>query len=250
MKRALMSIIYFFIALIFILPFAGIFFKSLNVKMWSYVLESIKTYESLLVTLLVAIIAVVINILIGTPLASVMAREKFKGKVIIDLLIVLPLIIPTMISTMGLQFAFIKMGIIETTLGVGIVHSVTTMPYYIQSMKTGYKTLNKDYVKLGKILGAGPIERFLKIELPMIRASFLVGISLVLIISLSQYLVTFIIGGGTVVTLPILMMPYLADGDMNSGTVFSVIYVVYTYLLVYLVGKLLEIKYRKRGKKI
>lgn len=245
MKKIFIGIVYFLISLIFLLPFIGIILKSVNFKMWEYVLLNEKTYLSLLSTFLVAAIAMLINFLIGTPLASFMAREDFKGKRIIELLIILPLIIPTMVSTMGLQFAFIKLGLIETTLGVGIVHSVTTMPYYVQSMKAGYMTLSKDYINLGKILGANPIQRFFKITLPIISPSFLVGMSLVIIVSLSQYLVTFIIGGGQVMTLPILMMPYLSDGDIRNGTIYSIIYVLFTYFLVFLVGRLVKFIYRK-----
>ncbi len=246
MKKLFLWIIYFLLSLIFLLPFIGIFLNSMNFKMWKYVLNSGKTYDSLLTTLLIVILTMFINFIIGTPIASFMARENFRGKKFIEFLIILPLIIPTMVSTMGIQFAFIKLNLIETILGVAIVHSVTTMPYYIQSMRAGYVTLNKDYINLGKVLGADAMERFFKITLPIIYPSFLVGMSLVIVISLAQYLVTFIIGGGQIMTLPILMMPYLVDGGVTNGTVYSVIYVSFTYLLVLLVNLIIKNIYRKR----
>lgn len=246
MKKLFLWIIYFLLSLIFLLPFIGIFLNSMNFKMWEYVLKSGETYDSLMTTLLVVIITMFINFIIGTPIASFMARENFRGKMFIEFLIILPLIIPTMVSTMGIQFAFIKLNLIETALGVAIVHSVTTMPYYIQSMRAGYVTLNKDYINLGKVLGANAIERFLKITLPIIYPSFLVGMSLVIIVSLAQYLVTFIIGGGQIMTLPILMMPYLVDGGVTNGTVYSIIYVAFTYFLVFLVDRIVKNIYRKR----
>lgn len=246
MKKLFLWIIYFLLSLIFLLPFIGIFLNSMNFKMWKYVLNSGKTYDSLLITLLIVILTMFINFIIGTPIASFMARENFRGKKFIEFLIILPLIIPAMVSTMGIQFAFIKLNLIETILGVAIVHSVTTMPYYIQSMRAGYMTLNKDYINLGKVLGADAMERFFKITLPIIYPSFLVGMSLVIVISLAQYLVTFIIGGGQIMTLPILMMPYLVDGGVTNGTVYSVIYVSFTYLLVLLVNLIIKNIYRKR----
>ena len=246
MKKLFLWVTYFLLSLIFLLPFIGIFLNSINFKMWEYVLKSGKTYDSLMTTLLVVIITMFINFIIGTPIASFMARENFRGKMFIEFLIILPLIIPTMVSTMGIQFAFIKLNLIETALGVAIVHSVTTMPYYIQSMRAGYVTLNKDYINLGKVLGANAMERFLKITLPIIYPSFLVGMSLVIIVSLAQYLVTFIIGGGQIMTLPILMMPYLVDGGITNGTVYSVLYVAFTYFLVFLVDRIVKNIYRKR----
>ncbi|MGL5000690.1 MAG: ABC transporter permease [Cetobacterium sp.] len=246
MKKLLIGVGYFLLSLLFLLPFLGIFFKSLNCKMWLYVLNSEVTYSSLWTTFLVLLITMIINFVIGTPAALFMAREKFRGKLLMELLIILPLIIPTMVSTMGLQFAFIRMNLIETTLGVAIVHSIATIPYYIQSMRAGYLTLDKDYTNLGKILGANSFQIFTKITLPIIYPSFLVGMSLVIIVSLAQYLVTFIIGGGQVMTLPILIMPYLSDGAIGNGTVYSVIYVGFTYFLVILLGKFVKRIYRKR----
>ncbi|MGL4653168.1 ABC transporter permease [Cetobacterium sp.] len=246
MKKILLWMTYFILSLVFLLPFIGIFLNSMNLKMWKYVLNSSETYNSLLTTFLVLLITMAINFLIGTPVAAFMARENFKGKVVLEFLIILPLIIPTMVSTMGIQYSFIKINLIETILGVAIVHSVSTMPYYIGSMRAGYLTLNKDYINLGKVLGANPLERFLKITLPIIYPSFLVGMSLVIIVSLAQYLVTFIIGGGQVITFPILMMPYLSDGGVTNGTIYSVIYLIFTYFLVFLVNRIVKNIYRKR----
>ncbi|MGL5350216.1 MAG: ABC transporter permease [Cetobacterium sp.] len=246
MKKYILNLTYFVICLFFLLPFMGIFFKSLNFKMWVYVLNSPNTYESLITTTAILFITVLINFIIGTPVAAFLGREKSKLNFLLMILIILPLIIPVMVSTMGLQFTFIKLNLIDTVLGVSVVHSVATIPYYILSMKSGYLTINKDYVKLGKILGANPIQLFFKITLPLIYPSFLVGVSLTIVVSLAQYLITFIIGGGRVITLPILMMPYLVDGGITNGTVYSVIYIIFTYLLLFLLNSFTKNIYRKR----
>lgn len=246
MKKYILNLIYFIICLFFLLPFMGIFFKSLNFKMWIYVLNSWSTYESLITTTTILFITVLINFIIGTPVAAFLVREKSKLNFLLMILIALPLIIPVMVSTMGLQFSFIKLNLIDSVLGVSIVHSVATIPYYILSMKSGYLTINKDYLNLGKILGANPIQIFFKITLPLIYPSFLVGVSLTIVVSLAQYLITFIIGGGRVITLPILMMPYLVDGGITNGTVYSVIYVIFTYLLLFLLNSFTKNIYRKR----
>lgn len=247
MSKKCMNMMYFFISFIFLLPLLSIILRSLNYELWKNILNQTSTYESLFTTAIVALVAMVINFIIGTPLAFLMAREKFRGKLIVELLIILPLIIPIMVSTMGLQFAFIKLGLIETTLGVGIIHSTATMPYYIKSMRAGYMTLNKDYTKLGKILGANSIQIFFNISLPLLMPSFIVGMSLVIVVSLAQYLITFIIGGGKILTLSILMMPYLSSGNMGSGIIYSVIYILFTYILVKIFKKIVQIIiYRKR----
>lgn len=248
MKKIIVGLFYALLSFVMLLPILGIIMKGLNLKIWIYILNLAQTYNSLLITFLIILITIVINIFIGTPVAFFMAKEKFKGKIVLEGLIALPLIIPTMVSAMGLQYAFIKLGLIESVMGVSIVHSIATIPYYIQSMRIGYMTLNKDYISFGKIMGANKAEIFIKIVLPLIYPSFLLGISLIIIVSLAQYLITFIIGGGAIITLPILMMPYLVNGDITNGAVYSIIYVVFTYCLVFLLEKTIKKIYRKRDK--
>lgn len=108
MRKFFVGLIYLLLSLLFLLPFMGIFVKSINLKMWEYVLKSSQTYESLWTTFLVVVITMLINFIIGTPLASFMARENFKGKGIIEFLIILPLIIPTASSFSDGQIVYLQ----------------------------------------------------------------------------------------------------------------------------------------------
>ncbi|MGL5796756.1 MAG: ABC transporter permease, partial [Cetobacterium sp.] len=131
MKKIILMSMFLILSILFILPLVGIFSKSLNYQVWRYILTSNEIYSSLITTILVTFLVILINFIIGTPIAAVMAKTKFRGKILVEVLIVSPLVIPSMVSTMGLQFLFIKLNLIETVLGVAIVHSVVTLPYYI-----------------------------------------------------------------------------------------------------------------------
>lgn len=237
------------LSLIALFPLLGIVLEGLKNKEGLKILFESKSIESLVVTTEIVIIAIVINIIIGTPVAIFMAKEKFKYKYIVEILIYLPLIIPALVTTIGIQYFFIKIDLIDTILGVAIVHSLSTLPYYIQSIREGYKTLNKNYEKLGKILGMNKSRVFYKMLLPMILPSFIVAISMVIIVSLVQYITTFIIGGGTIITYPMLMMPYLMDGNIVTGSVYSFWYLIYTLIMILIIKFFLSLVYRKRVKK-
>lgn len=237
------------LTLLILFPLLGIVLEGLKNKEWLKILFESKSIEGLVVTTEIVIIAIVINIIIGTPVAIFMAKEEFKYKYIIEILIYLPLIIPALVTTIGIQYFFIKIDLIDTILGVAIVHSISTLPYYIQSMREGYKTLNKNYEKLGKILGLNKSRVFFKILLPMMLPSFIVAISMVIMVSLAQYITTFIIGGGTIITYPMLMMPYLMDGNIVTGSVYSFWYLIYTLVMILIIKFLLNLVYRKREKR-
>lgn len=225
------------ILLCFLIPFLPLVTESMHLENWKYVLGDKKMLAACCNSILVAFSALGINIVLGTPAAAVLGRNNFRGKKLIELLILLPLIIPSFVTTMGIQYTFVKLGLIETFAGVAVIHSVVTLPYYINSLKAGYSTLRAEYEYMGRILGAGKIKRFTHITLPYLFPSIAAGSSLVLIVSFAQYLTTLIIGGGEVMTLPILMFPYISGGDVKIGAVYSVVYAGMNLFLVLFVEK-------------
>ena len=222
-KNILMRLLFFFIILIFLLPFVGIILEGFNLNNWNYVLINKKTLSAIKNTSLIAIIAVFINIILGTPVASYIGQNDFKGKSIIETIILLPLIIPAFVTTMGIQFFFIQLNLIETFLGVGIVHSLITFPYYIRTLSSGYS-----------------FQIFFKINLPILLPTFITAISFVIIVSFSQYLITLIIGGGEIITIPILMFPFISGGDFKIGAVYSIIYIVINMIFILFIEKSIQ----------
>lgn len=249
MKKNICLLIFILIVIFITLPLISLIVMGSRGEDWIFVLKSQRFYEGLVNTILIGSLTVIIDIIIGTPISSIVARENFRMKKFIEMLIVLPLIIPGFIMVMGIQYNFIKFGLIDGILGVTLIHSVVTLPYYIISMRVAYSTLSRDYNRLGKIMGASDFQIFRKITLPIIFPGFLGGISMVLIVSFNQYLTTLIIGGGEVITLPILMFPYLSGGDIKVGGVYSILYILINLFLVVFLEKSLEKVYYKKGLK-
>ena len=246
------KVFYFIVMILFLLPFVALLMESLRPGMWLYVYSDKKTYMAIATTVIVAVATLVLNIAIGTPAASVLARRDFRGKKLVELLILLPLIIPSFVTSMGIYFTFIKMGLAETLLGVILIHTVLTLPYYIRSTVVGYGTLGEGYEMMGRIMGANGLKRFFYITLPHIMPSVIAGSSLVIIVSFAQYLNTLIIGGGRIITVPILMFPYISSGDMGAGAVYSFSYILINFLLIFLLEKSVKGIYNKKmsGEKI
>ncbi len=241
-----MKMLYILIMILFLLPFGALLLESLRLDTWIYVYTDIKTYKAIATTIIVAVSTLILNIIIGTPTASVLARKEFKGKKFVELMIILPLIIPSFVTSMGIYFTFIKIGLAETMLGVILIHTVLTLPYYIRSTIVGYSTLGEGYEIMGRIMGANSLKRFFYITLPHIMPSIIAGGSLVIIVSFAQYLNTLIIGGGRMITVPILMFPYISGGDMGAGAIYSFSYIVINFLLIFLLEQSVKGIYNKK----
>lgn len=87
-----------------------------------------------------------------------------------------------------------------------------------------YNTLSIDWEDQARMLGAGPLSRFRHVVLPHLLPGIAAGASLSILISLSQYLITFIIGSGQVVTLPILLFPFISGGDPAIASAYSLLF--------------------------
>lgn len=238
------SKLFIFITIIIItLPFLSLIFEVFNFKNFNNLFSFNKNIKVIKTTVCIALETLILNFLIGFPASSVLYKNNNKFIKIMNGLIYLPLIIPGFIITLSLHYGFIKLNLIETELGVILVHTLLTLPYFIKSLISGYKTIDENYYILGKIVGANPLQIFYNISLPKLFPSIIIGSSLVIIVSFAQYITTLIIGGGRIITLPILIYPYISSGDLKNGTLLSIIFIIINLLLLVFLEKFLSLLY-------
>lgn len=174
---------------------------------------------------LAAVVTVLVTI-ISIPAAKTLALDQFRGKKLIEILIFLPIIVPPIAVVMGVHHIFIKAGIADTFFGVVMAHLIPTTPYMVRVLKTVYAVVGDKMEEQSKALGANGWQTFRYITFPMIVPGIITGGVLVFLISLSQYLLTFLIGGGRILTLPLLLLPYVNSGNRPLAAVLSLIFTV------------------------
>lgn len=194
-------------------------------RAWEYVLfGSSETWQSIGTSLLISIIVMSINVLLAVPAANALVRFHFKGKWLAEAILFAPIIIPPFVAVMGIHLTFLRLGLTETIFGVVLAHISPTLPYMVRAVTISYSTLSVDWENQARMLGAGPMLRFYHVVLPHLLPGIAAGASLSILISLSQYLITFIIGSGQVVTLPILLFPFISGGDPAVASAYSLLF--------------------------
>lgn len=225
--------------------------KNASVRALKYVFyENSSTYESIFNTIIIAISVVVIDILLATPAAFSLVRYEFKGKVIIKGLLFAPIIIPSFTAIMGMYVVFLKLGLTESIYGVILAHILPTLPYMIMALMVSYSTVDTALEEQAAVLGAGPISRFIYIILPHILPGMVAGASFTFLISISQYFLTFLVGGGKVSTIAIVMFPFISGGDNAIGSVYGVLFSALAIINLVLIDFILKKYYKKRKFKI
>ncbi|MCF8019546.1 MAG: ABC transporter permease subunit [Vallitaleaceae bacterium] len=207
-----------------------------------------KAFGILLQSILLSVVVTVITLAISIPAARAIAFYNFKGKSVVKVLILMPVIVPMLSVAMGIHLTFTKLGLANNYFGVILIHVVPGIPYGVKILLSIFE-LNGDKIEAqARVLGASPLQTFRYITLPLIMPGMVIAGSMIYIISFSQYFITFLIGGGRVVTYAMFLFPFVQSGDRTIASALSVIFILSIALVVYISEKSVGLFYQKSSK--
>jgi putative spermidine/putrescine transport system permease protein len=207
------------------------FFPSLlpshwSMDSWQYVFStSSRVGEGLINSLIIAVIVSILSILVGLPAARALALYEFRGKSAVEWLLMVPILVPGIVAVMGIHIMFIRYRLTDTFLGVALVHLIPTIPYMVLVMASVFANYGTDLEDMARTLGAGPIRVFWHVTLPGILPGLVVATMFTFLISWSQYVTTLLIGGGRIITLPLVLFPFISGSNQATAAAISLVFV-------------------------
>lgn len=218
---------------------------SFSLRAWKYILGShSKTLEAVGMSLKIALLVTGLNLLISIPAADALGRYDFFGKKVIEGILFIPIIFPPIVVMMGMYKTFIRLNLTESIVGVVIAHMLPTLPYMIRATMISFKHLGFSWEEQAKMLGAGRFYRFFYVIFPLLLPGIIAGSSLTILISFSQYIITVFIGGGKIVTLPVLMFPFMSGGDQSIGAAYAILFAIMSIISLFTMDLFLKRYYR------
>lgn len=190
-------------------------------------------------SLVVGLFTTLLSLAIGLPAGRALGLSRFRGKLAVEGLFLAPTIVPAFAAAMGIHIFFIRLGLADTRLGVVLVHLIPVLPYTTLLLSSTFANFDPDYEAQASSLGANGWQRLVFITLPLILPGLIVAGLFAFIISWSQYLLTLLIGGGSVITLPILLFAFANSGDNNITAALSILFVLPAILFLLLSARLL-----------
>jgi len=207
------------------------FFPSLlptewSLDSWRYVFsESSRVGEGLLNSLLIAAFVSLLSIIVGLPAARAIALHNFRGKGVVEWLLMAPILVPGIVVVMGIHIMFIRYRLTDTYLGVALVHLIPSIPYMVIVMASVFANYGVELEETARTLGAGPVRVFWHVTLPGIFPGLLVATMFTFLISWSQYVTTLLIGGGRIITLPMVLFPFISGANQSTAAAISLVFV-------------------------
>lgn len=191
-----------------------------------------RTLSSMMQGMWISFLVSILSLTLALPAARVLGLRKFRGRQLVWLMLFLPTVIPPLAIGMGLNILFLRLGLAGTVAGVVLAHIVLTLPYTIFTLSSSFARFDENYEFQALALGASPWQIFIKVTLRMMTPSLVVATLFAFLISWSQYLLTLLIGGGQIITLPILLFSAASGGNPSTIAILSLLFVAPPVLVI------------------
>ena len=165
-------------------------------------------WSALWLTLRLATISTAILLVVGTPLAWWLVTTRFRFKMVVEAVVALPLVLPPTVLGFYLLIAFGPLGPIGKTLnfigasplvftfsGLVIGSIIYSLPFVVQPLQAALTAVGNGPREAAATLGAGPIDRFFSVILPLARPGFLTATVLGFAHTVGEFGVVLMIGG-------------------------------------------------------
>ena len=190
--------------------------------------------EALRVSLIVAAESVACSLPLAIAIAWLLVRARFAGRPLLDAFVHLPLVLPPVVVGYLLLLAFGVRGPIGawlhasfgirlafTTAGAARATAVMSFPLLVRAIRLSLEGVHPGLEEAARTLGAGPLDRFLSVTLPLMAPGILAGAVTAFAAGLGEFgaVITFAANiPGATRTLPLALYTAIQspDGDVAA----------------------------------
>jgi putative spermidine/putrescine transport system permease protein len=196
-----------------------------SLRAWSYVVSADAGVPAALATSVgVALAVTALALAVALPAGRALGLYEFRGKRLLLFVLLMPVLSPPLASAMGVHALFLRYGLVDTVLGVVLVHLIPAVPYATLVLTASFSAFDTDWEAQARTLGASPLAVLREVTLPAVAPGIAVAAAFAFLISWSQYLLTLLVGGGRVQTLPLALVAFQRSGDDSVAAALALVF--------------------------
>ncbi|MGE3165787.1 MAG: ABC transporter permease [Planctomycetota bacterium] len=223
----------------FLLPLVGLCWRAPWSRFLDYVTRP-EIHDALGLSLQCSLAATLLSFVLGLPLATWLACGNSRFHSAVRVLITLPMVLPPVVGGVAILLAYGRSGIVgapvERWLGValpftreGVILAETyvSMPFFVLTVESGLRALDRRFAQAAATLGASPWRVFQTVTLPMIAPSLKAGLLVAWARALGEFGATITFAGnlaGETRTMPLAVYVAL-ETDPAAAIVLSLLLV-------------------------
>jgi sulfate transport system permease protein len=221
-----------------------------------------RVLADLAVSLRSAFIAASVNAVFGLLVAWVLARYRFPFYRLVDALVDLPFALPTAVAGIALSSIYAPDGWIGALLaplgitiafqpaGIVVAMMFISLPFIVRTVQPVIEDLEAEQEEAAGLMGASPLQIFLRISFPAILPALLTGYALAFARCLGEYgSIIFIAGNkpGISEIVPVLIVERLDQFDYEGATAIGTMMLGVSFILLLAINLLQAWVRRRHG---
>jgi spermidine/putrescine transport system permease protein len=241
------------ILVFFYLPIIIVFMQSFNASrfggawkgftlQWYYRLFADKNiWHALSNTLVIAFGSTFVSIVLGTMAAFALYRYKTKLQITHNILIYLPLVIPDILMGISLLLFFVSLRIELSLFTILLSHITFCMSYVAMVVLARFQDFDYSTFEAALDLGATWWIAVKRVLVPYLGLELLQGFTCLYTFPLMICYNLFVAGPDST-TLPLYIYSMMRHGSPSVINALSVLMVIFTFIVVFISKKLMEVK--------
>lgn len=181
---------------------------------WSFrwfhrIIEYEPFVDAIIVSFEIAVGATFLSCLIGVPACLALARSNAGWANTIMTFLLSPLSMPMIVLGFAMLFFVSRIGLGLSLISLLIAHTVVCLPYILRTVAGVYRGVPQSYEEAAMILGAGRLQVFWHVVLPLVRPGIVAGSLFSFLVSFDNLPISYFFASADTNTLPVVMLSYM-----------------------------------------
>jgi len=206
-------------------------------------------------TMWLGIATTALSLLLAYPLAYHLARATRRLRAGLMVLVISPLLVGVLIRTYGWMILLQDTGLINQVLralgfravplmynNLGVLIGLTHVfiPFMVLAIAGTIQNIDPGLELAARSLGAGAWRAFWRVTFPLSLPGVIAGTVLVFVLTVSSYVIPSLLGGFTVLTVPILVVRTITElFNWPGGSAFAIVFFAITLVALWLYLRLI-----------
>ena len=165
---------------------------------------------------------------LGLALSYNIRHSRIIKTELVETLLMMPMGISSILLTLGyLSFkSMFHMDRRWNMLLIILAHSVIAYPFVLRGIVTAYRKLPDSVFEAASLLGAGPLSRFVSVELPLLKKALTASAVFAFAVSMGEINATLMLSEGRFVTIPLAVYRLIGSYNYAGASVLGVVLII------------------------
>ena len=209
--------------------------------------------KALLLSLMLSLISTIICLVMAYPLAMILAGMKLRSTGLIVMIFIIPMWMNFLLRTMAWQTLLEKSGVINMILNalhlpslniintpyaivLGMVYNF--LPFMLLPIYNSLVKIDPAVINAARDLGAGPVQTFFSITVPLTIPGIISGITMVFVPALTTFVISDLLGGSKILLIGnVIEQQFKQVNNWHVGSGLSLVLRVFILLSMAIMNK-------------